>query len=334
MSQNTNKQVLLADRPDGEPERSDFEVVERSIPSPDNNEVLVRTRFMSVDPYMRILMRDSWPVGEVMPAGVVGEVVESRAENFESGDIVTGSGHLQQLEWAEYTVVAPSELRHVETSSALISTALGVLGMPGRTAYFGILDVAVPKPGDTVVVSGAAGAVGSVAGQIASLADARVVGIAGSDEKVDWITDELGFDAAVNYWSVDDIDAAVASACPDGVDVYFDNVGGSITDAVVGTLNPRARIAVCGQIAHYNTDETPTGPRLLPMLQTGARVEDFSVSNFTHRYDEADERLVEWVSSGAITYRKTVTDGLENAPEAFLDLFRGENIGKQLVSIT
>jgi NADPH-dependent curcumin reductase CurA len=333
MNPDSNTQIRLAARPDGEPERSDFDVVERPVPAPDNNEVLIRTRFMSVDPYMRLKMRESWPLGDVMPAGAVGEVVESRADGFEAGDVVTGTGWLQELEWAEYTVAAPSEIRHVETGPAPVSTALGVLGMPGRTAYFGLLDVGRPKPGDTVFVSGAAGAVGSVAGQIASLAGCRVVGTAGSEEKVSWVTDELGFDAAVNYRAVDDIDGAIESVCPDGVDVYFDNVGGEITDAVVGASNQNARIAVCGQIAHYNATEVPTGPRILPRLRH-ARIEDFTVRDFAHRYAEADERLIEWITADEIAYRETVTDGIENAPDAFIGLFEGENIGKQLIKVT
>lgn len=332
MSQDSNKRVRLASRPDGEPDRSDFEVIEEPIPTPKHNEVLVKTRFLSVDPYMRSRMRESWPVGAVMKAGAVGVVSESNADGFDPGDVVTGSNYLQQLEWAEYTIATPSQLRPVNTGSAPISTALGVLGMPGRTAYFGMLDVGSPKPGETVVVSGAAGAVGSVAGQIASLAGCRVVGIAGSPAKVDWMTGELGFDAAVNYRSADPVGEALESACPAGVDVYFDNVGGVITDAVVSFLNPRSRVAVCGQIAHYNDEEIPAGPRVLPQLQY-TRIENFTVSDFTHRYDEADQRLREWVTSESLSYRETITDGLEHAPDAFLGLFEGENTGKQLVKV-
>lgn len=333
MSQEEYKLVRLSRRPEGAPELDDFDIIDRPVPAPRANEVLVRTLFLSVDPYMRSRMRESWTVGEVMKAGVVGEVVESNANGFTAGDIVTGSGYLQELEWAEYTLATPGELRHVRTGAAPLSTALGVLGMPGRTAYFGMLDIGNPTPGETVAVSGAAGAVGSVAGQIASLAGCRVIGIAGSEEKIEWITGELGFDAGVNYRATNRLDRAIEDACPSGVDVYYDNVGGEITDAVVDRLNHRARIAVCGQIAHYNEDETPTGPRILPRIDH-ARIEDFTVSDFTHRYDEANERLIEWVDGGEISYRHTVTEGLENAPKAFLGLFDGENIGKQLVKVS
>ena len=327
----TNTQIRLARRPTGAPERSDFEVVETPVPSPAAHEVLVRTRYLSVDPYMRSRMRGAWDVGSVLRGGVVGEVVESRAEAFEAGDLVTGSGSLQELEWATYTLATASDLRPVETGEVPVSTALGVLGMPGRTAYFGTFDVGRPRPGDTVVVSGAAGAVGSVAGQLASLAGGRVVGVAGSTEKLDWLTGELGFDAGVDY-RTDDLEAALADATPDGVDVYFDNVGGPTTDAVVGRLNDRARMAVCGQIAHYNDEGTPTGPRLLPRLHH-TRVEDFTVSDFAHRYGEANARLRSWVADGTLGFRETVTEGLGRAPEAFLGLFEGENVGKQLVEV-
>jgi NADPH-dependent curcumin reductase CurA len=273
-----------------------------------------------------------WSIGEVMPAGAVGEVVKSKVAGFDPGDIVTGSGLLQELEWAEYTIASPEQLRQVETGSAPVSTSLGVLGMPGRTAYFGMFDVGMPKPGDTIVVSGAAGAVGSVAGQLASMVGSRVIGTAGSDEKVEWITDELGFDVGLNYRTIDDMDEAISSACPDGIDVYFDNVGGSISDAVIRNSNTNARIAVCGQIAHYNEDEEPTGPRVIPMLQYG-RIENFNVAHYTHRYEEANTRLRSWVTSGKISYRESITEGIENAPDALIGLFEGDNIGKQLVKV-
>lgn len=333
MNQDSNKQVLLASRPDGEPAPSDFKIVNNPIPTPNNNEILVHTHFLSVDPYMRSRMQESWPIGGVMPGGVVGEVIESNTKKFNSGDIVTGSNYLQELKWAEYVVAAPSDLQHIDTGAAPISTALGVLGMPGRTAYFGMLDVGTPKPGETVVVSGAAGAVGSVAGQIASLLGCRVVGIAGSNEKCSWVKDELGFDAAVNYRSTNSIDEALASECPNGVDVYFDNVGGSVTDAVISVLNPHARVVICGQISHYNDDGISTGPRILPRLRY-SKIEDFGVSNYTHRYDKANERLAEWVNSDKIAYKETITCDITNAPSAFIGLFKGENIGKQLVKVS
>jgi hypothetical protein len=206
--------------------------------------------------------------------------------------------------------------------------------MPGRTAYFGLLEVGEPQPGDTVVVSGAAGAVGSVVGQIAKLNGCRVVGFAGSEEKVEWLTEDLGFDAAIDYKRTDDYRAALDDAEPDGVDVYFDNVGGPITDAVFTRLNVDARVAVCGQIAHYNDEEIPTGPRKLPQLiAPRAKVQGLLVSDFATRFGTASERLGSWVASGDLTHRETVVDGLENAPDAFLGLFSGDNVGKQVVSV-
>ncbi|WP_436932783.1 NADP-dependent oxidoreductase [Halosimplex halobium] len=332
----SNRQFRLAERPDGTPDRDTFELVETDVPEPDPGEVLVRTRYLSVDPYMRGRMSagesyaEPWDVGDPLRAGVVGEVVESAGAEFEPGDVVVGN-----LEWADYATAPGTALTEVDPDLAPVSTALGVLGMPGRTAYFGTTEVADPGPGDTFVVTGAAGAVGSVAGQIAALAGARAVGFAGSDEKVAFIEDELGFDAGINYEETDDYRAALDEAAPEGVDCYFDNVGGPITDAVFDRLNVDARVAVCGQIAHYNATEQPTGPRKLgTLIETRARVEGFLVGDFEPRYEQATERLAEWVAGGDIEYRETVTEGLENAPEAFLGLFEGENIGKQLVRVS
>ncbi|AHF98432.1 NADP-dependent oxidoreductase [Halostagnicola larsenii XH-48] len=332
----TTRQWHLANRPVGEPTHDAFELVTVDRPEPEQGEVLVETRYQSVDPYMRGRMRDAesyaepWDVGEPMKAGVVGEVLESNYEGLEAGDIVTGD-----LLWAEHAVAHGDELRQVNPDLAPVSTALGVLGMPGVTAYFGLLDVGEPKPGDTVVVSAAAGAVGSVVGQLARIAGARVVGTAGSDEKIDWLTDDLGFDAAINYRETDDLGAALDETCPDGIDVYFDNVGGPITDAVWPRLNLRARVAVCGQIALYNETDVPTGPRkLATLIEKRARVEGLLVGDYEGRWGEALERLAGFIDSGELEYREEVVDGFENAPDAFLGLFEGENIGKQLVKVS
>lgn len=330
----TNRQWILASRPEGKPTEDDFELVENETPEPDANEVLVRTRYLSVDPYMRGRMRegesyaDAWEVGEVMSAGVVGEVEASNHDAFEAGDVVAGN-----LEWAERSIALGSELTPVNPDLAPISTALGVLGMPGRTAYFGTLEVAEPRPGDTMVVSGAAGAVGSVVGQIARMAGARVVGIAGSDRKCEWLTGDLGFDAAVNY-KQEDVREALSKACPEGIDAYFDNVGGEITDAVFANLNVDARVAVCGQISLYNAEELPTGPRKLgTLIEKRARVEGLLVSDFAPRFEAATERLGHWIDEDELHYEETITEGFENAPAAFIGLFEGENVGKQLVEV-
>ena len=330
----TNRQYRLARRPRGRPDPDVFELVEEPVPTPDDGEVLVRTWYLSVDPYMRGRMNDAesyaepWSVGQVLKGGVVGEVAASNHPGFEPGDVVAA-----HLDWADYAVAPGHRLQPVAVGDAPVSTALGVLGMPGRTAYFGMLDVGEPRPGDTVVVSAAAGAVGSVAGQLASLAGARVVGIAGSDEKVGFLVDECGFDVGVNY-RTEDVRTAVADAAPDGVDVYFDNVGGELSDAVVRSLAVGGRVVVCGQIALYNAETLPSGPRLGPLLITKrARVEGFLVGDFAHRWAEANRRLARLVTDGTITYRETVADGLERAPAAFLGLFDGDNVGKQLVRV-
>lgn len=333
---NTNREWVLAERPQGKPDLDCFELRETPVPTLNPGEILVRTRFLSVDPYMRGRMRDSesyadpWAIGDALRGGIVGEVVESTAEAYDTGDLVTGEGV-----WGDYALLAADDAAPVDPAIAAPEAYLGVLGMPGRTAYFGLLEVAEPKPGDTVVVSGAAGAVGSVVGQIAKRAGCRVVGFAGTDEKTAWLTDELGFDAAVNYRSTGDYRAALDEVAADGVDVYFDNVGGPITDAVFTKLNLDARVAVCGQIAHYNDEGTPTGPRKLPQLiAPRARVEGLLVSDFATRFGEAAERLGAWVASGELKHRETVVDGLENAPGAFLGLFDGDNIGKQVVRVS
>ncbi len=329
------RQWHLASRPVGEPTHENFELVTVDRPEPEANEVLVKTLYQSVDPYMRGRMRDAesyaepWDVGEPMKASVVGEVVESNAAEYDEGDIVTGD-----LLWAEHAVADAGELQRVDPDHGPISTALGVLGMPGVTGYWGLNDVCDPKPGDTVFVSAAAGAVGSVVGQLAKLSGARVVGTAGSEAKIDWLTDELGFDAAINYKETDDLSSAVKEACPNGVDCYFDNVGGPITDAVWPRLNVDARVAVCGQIALYNETEVPTGPRkLTKLIETRATVEGLLVSDYQQRWGQALQRLSQFVQSGDIQYRENVVEGFENAPDAFLGLFEGENIGKQVVKV-
>ena len=334
--QETTRQWHLAERPQGEPDASCFELEESDVPEPAPGELLVRVNYLSVDPYMRGRMNagesyaEPWGVGDVLKGGVVGEVVDSASERYSEGELVTGEGS-----WADYTLLDADDVAPVDPAVADQPAYLGTLGMPGRTAYFGLLEVGSPKPGETVVVSGAAGAVGSVVGQIAALNGCRVVGFAGSDEKTELLTGELGYDAAINYKTTDDYGEALAAAAPDGVDVYFDNVGGPITDAVFQELNLDARVAVCGQIAHYNDETVPTGPRKLPQLIVPrATVQGLLVSDFVTRFGEANDQLTAWVDAGDLAHRETVVDGLERAPDAFLGLFAGDNIGKQVVKVT
>jgi NADPH-dependent curcumin reductase CurA len=324
-----NRQWVLSRHPEGEPVREDFRLEEVPVPDLGPYEVHVRTRYLSVDPGMRPRMREQesyapgWDPGDPLWASAVGEVVASEHPDWEAGDVVAG-----RWRWAEHDAVDGDDLRVVEPP---IETALSVLGGTGLTAYFGLFDVAEPRAGDTVVVSGAAGAVGSVAVQLAALSGCRVVGIAGTDEKCVWL-EEIGADAAINYRTADDYWDAVGDAAPGGVDVYFDNVGGEITDAVLDHANDHSRVAVCGQISLYNAEEAPEGPRRM-YQRTRMRVEGFLVFDYEDRYDEARERLREWMAAGDIEYRHTVAEGLERAPDAFLGLFEGANIGKQLVGV-
>jgi NADPH-dependent curcumin reductase CurA len=329
------RQWTLASRPTGEPTAENFELRSLELDDPGPGGVLVRTLYQSVDPYMRGRMRDAesyadpWDVGDPMRAGVVAEVVDSEHPRYERGDVVVG----ESLYWAEHAVADGDDLRGVDPSLAPVSTALGVLGMPGVTAYYGLLDVGEPRPGDTVVVSAAAGAVGSVVGQVARLAGCEVVGIAGADEKLAWLTDELGFDAAVNY-KTEDVRERLGEVT-DGVDVYYDNVGGPVTDAVWPHLDVRCRVVVCGQIDQYNATEVPTGPRkLAQLIRTRGRVEGVLVRDYdAEQWRTAIERLAGWIAAGDLDYREHVVEGFENAPEAFLGLFEGVNIGKQLVQV-
>jgi NADPH-dependent curcumin reductase CurA len=329
------RQWVLDSRPTGEPTADNFALETTELDDPDRGEVVIRTLYQSVDPYMRGRMRDAesyadpWAVGDPMRAGVVAEVVDSEHPDFAQGDVVQG----ERLYWAEHAVVDGDDLRPVNPDLAPVSTALGVLGMPGVTAYWGLLDVGEPTPGDTVVVSAAAGAVGSVVGQVAKLGGCEVVGIAGADEKTAWLTDELGFDAAINY-KTEDVSARLREET-DGVDLYYDNVGGEVTDAVWELLNVRCRVVVCGQIAQYNATEVPTGPRkLAKLIETRGTVEGVLVRDYgPEQWGEAMRQLGSWIAEGKLDYRENVVEGFENAPEAFLGLFEGVNVGKQLVQV-
>ncbi|MGA8941950.1 MAG: NADP-dependent oxidoreductase [Thermoactinomyces sp.] len=336
MVHEVNKKILLVRRPQGLPVQDDFRQVVEEIPRPGFGEVLVKTLYVSVDPYMRGRMNDRksyvppYKLGEVVQGGVVGKVVESRSREFQEGDIVLGN-----YGWQTYACASEDVLTRIDPELAPVSTALGVLGMPGLTAYFGLLEIGQPKPGETVVISGAAGAVGMTAGQIAKIKGCRVVGIAGSDRKTDFLVNELGFDAAINYKSSKSIRDDLKQACPNGVDIYFDNVGGDISDQVLSLLNYQARIPLCGQISLYNLEKPDNGPRIQPqLLITSAMMQGFIVSDYAAKFDKALKQLAGWVKAGRLKYKENVIEGFENTVDAFLGLFSGENIGKQLVKVS
>ena len=335
MIPSTYRRVVLARRPPGEPTDNDFRIEEQPMPEPRANEVLVRVIYLSLDPYMRGRMRDQASyakpvgIGDVMEGGTVGEVVASNNPNFKTGDIVEG-----RLGWQEYGVSTSHNLRLIDPSLAPISTANGVLGMPGLTAWFGLYEIGQPKPGETVVVSAASGAVGQVVGQLAKLSGCRVVAIAGGAKKCAFIKDDLGFDAAVDYKASGSLAAALAAACPGGIDVYFDNVGGPVTDAVVPLLNFWARVPLCGSISAYNAEKPELGPRLLwPMVGRRVHMQGFIVSDFAPRFEPARRAMGELVRAGRLTFKEDIVVGLENAPRAFIGLLRGENFGKLQIKL-
>ncbi|MEM1205482.1 MAG: NADP-dependent oxidoreductase [Acidobacteriota bacterium] len=329
----SNLQVRLASRPEGLPNSSNFEITHGDVPSPGDGQVLVRLIYLSLDPAMRGWMTDRKSyiepigIGDVMRGLTLGEVVESNHDGFAAGDLVSGA-----LGWQQYAVARGKELEKLPKGMPL-PLFLGPLGMTGLTAYFGLLDIGQPKEGETVFVSAAAGAVGSVVGQIAKIKGCRVVGTAGTEEKCAWLRDELGFDAAINYKTAD-LGAALKEACPKGIDVYFDNVGGETLDHALRFLNKGGRIPLCGAISQYNATEQPPGPvNYLSLLMNRGRMEGFIVFDFRARYGEALEDLGRWVSEGRLQGKYDIVDGLENAPEALLKLFDGSNTGKLMVRI-
>ena len=328
-----NRRIVLAQRPTGLPRETDFRLEEAAVPEPAEGEILVRAQFLSLDPYMRGRMNEGASyapgvaLGEVMVGGAVGEVIASRHPAFGESDIAqvyTG--------WQQFGVAAGENAHKVDPALAPISTSLGVLGMPGITAYFGLLDVGQPQTGETVVVSGAAGAVGSLVGQIARIKGCRVVGVAGSDAKVAWVTDELGFAGAFNYKTTADYGVTLSELCPDGVDVYFDNVGGAISDAVLPRMKIGGRISVCGQISQYNLNAPEIGPRQTwHFIVKRLVMRGFLVFDYADRYSEALQELAGWVREGTLSYREDIVAGLDRAPAAFIGMLQGDNIGKRLI---
>ena len=339
MTTRTNTRVTLASRPDGMPSDENFTV--ESVPAPEvgDGEVLLKTLWLSLDPYMRGRMSDRksyaapLQIGEVITGGVVAQVVESKHPEWSVGDLATNMSG-----WQQYAVAEPGAYRlyRVDADNAPISTAVGVTGMPGQTAYFGLLRLGKPQAGETVVVSAASGAVGATVGQIAKIHGCRVVGVAGGADKCAFCTEELGFDACVDYKS-DSFAADLATACPDGVDVYFENVGGAVLEAVAPLLNAGSRVPVCGYISAYNT---PSGEVIEPpdawlkrTLEQPPETRFFVVTEWIEEFEEASQQLGAWIREGKLKYRESIVDGIENAPSAFRMLFTGENFGKLMIRV-
>jgi NADPH-dependent curcumin reductase len=335
----TNRRVLLKSRPQGEPTSADFEIVDGPVPDPQEGEYLSRTIWMSLDPYMRGRMSEAKgyaanaKLGEALGGGTVGQVLKSKNPKFKEGDYVA-----EYAGWQSYAVSNGAGVMKLDPGVAPISTALSVLGMPGMTAWWGLMQIGKPKAGETVVVSGASGAVGSLVGQIARLKGCRVVGIAGGPKKCAYVTDTLGFDAVVDY-KAGRMGEALRAAAPKGIDIYFENVGGEVLDAVLPLMNQFARIPMCGHVAEYNQVERKVGPDKLPdlflaILGKRLTIRGFVVSDFMGEMQDFVRDMGGWLGSGKIRYREEITEGIENAPRAFQAMLRAENFGKPIVRVS
>ncbi|MGO1922470.1 MAG: NADP-dependent oxidoreductase [Jeotgalicoccus sp.] len=329
-----NEQLVLAKRPEGLPGDDIFRFEETDIKKPESNELLIESVYISVDPYMRGRMNDTksyskpFSIDEPLNGHVLGRVVESNAAGFKENDVVTGG-----LSWKKYNTVSADAVNKVPSADVPLHLYLSTLGMPGHTAYGGLLNIGKPKEGETVVVSAAAGAVGSVVGQIAKIKGARVVGIAGGSKKVNYLTETLGFDAAVDY-KEDDFTDKLAKAVPDGIDVYFENVGGSISDEVFNHLNRFSRIPVCGAISSYNSKED-NGPRVQQkLIKSQALMQGFLVAQFEDDAENTSKQLAQWIQEGKIKSEVSIAEGFDKLPEAFRNLFTGDNFGKQIVKVS
>jgi len=333
-----NRQILLASRPSGEPSPENFELAETEIPTPGPGQMLLRTIYLSLDPYMRGRM-NAGPsyappveIGEAMVGATVCEVIESNVPNFHPGEIVlAGAG------WQDYSLTKGEGVRKIDRSFGPISYALGVLGMPGLTAYTGLLDIGKPEPGETIVVAAASGAVGSVVGQLGKIKGCRVVGIAGGQQKCSFVKEELGFDVCLDHRQPEFAESLKA-ACPNGVDIYFENVGGAVLDAVLPLLNNFARIPVCGLIAHYNDAELPSGPNRVPLLMRAIlskrlTFRGFIVLDHASQFPVFITEMTAWLREGRMKFREDLTDGLENAPRELIRLLKGENFGKKIIRV-
>ena len=339
MSETVNRQILLAARPEGAPKDSDFDLVKSPIPQPGEDQILCRTIYLSLDPYMRGRMNagrtyaEPVEIGQVMEGGAVSQVVSSNLDAYQPGDIVLG-----YTGWQDFALSDGQGVRKINPALAPISTALGVLGMPGMTAYTGLLNIGQPKEGETLVVAAASGAVGSVVGQIGKIKGCRAIGVAGSPEKCRFVVDELGFDACLNHRDVN-FAQDLERACPEGVDIYFENVGGKVFQAVLPLLNSFARVPVCGLIAQYNATEPPPGPNQVPQLMGAVLIKrldirGFIVFDFARQEAEFIEQVGGWIGENRIKYREDFVDGLENAPRALRGLLQGENFGKLVVRVS
>ncbi|CAZ98365.1 NADP-dependent oxidoreductase [Zobellia galactanivorans] len=330
------KTILLKNRPKGRPTVSDFEFIESEAPSEiKEGEMLLETAYVSVDPYLRGKMNDvksytpPFELNKPIHSGIVAKVVASKHADYKPGDYLAG-----MLDWKTQQVSNGEGLTKVDETKAPLSAYLGILGMTGLTAYLGLTEIGKPKKGETLVVSGAAGAVGSVVGQIGKILGLKVIGIAGSDEKVDLLKSKFGFDEGINYNTTDDMTAAIKKAAPEGVDIYFDNVGGPISDAVLFNINQFARLIICGAISVYNNTELPKSISVQPFLvRNSALMQGFIVFNYHEKYPEALKQLSAWLAEGKLTYSETIVEGFENIPQAFIDLFDGKNKGKMVVKI-
>lgn len=330
-----NKVIILKSRPKGVPQLSNFKTIDVKISDIKQGELLLKTLFVSVDPYLRGRMSDAesyvppFELDKPISSGIIAEVIESKNDKFKKGDFISN-----RLEWKEYQVSTGVELQKLDPSIQPLSLYLGIIGMTGMTAYTGLTQIGKPKANETIVVSGAAGAVGSVVGQIGKILGCRVIGIAGSDEKVEILKSKFGFDEAINYKTTNNMIKAIADAAPNGVDIYFDNVGGPISDAVHRNLNQFGRVIVCGAISLYNSTEIPIGPRIEGLLiKKSVLMQGFIVSDFSNKFEEGAQQLGQWLKEGKLKYEETVIEGFDSIPQAFIDLFNGKNKGKMIVKI-
>ena len=335
MSETVNKKWVLKKRPEGYPSIDDFDIVNSPIPDPKHGEVLIKTLYLSLDPYMRGRLRDAKsyasPVGlgEVITGEVVGRVIRSNYQSLEVGDIVTA-----HIGWQQWGSIPGQMVRKVDSQKPPISTSLGILGMPGLTAYFGLLEIGKPIVGETLVVSAASGAVGAIVGQLGKMMGCRVIGTAGTNQKVNYIVDELGFDGAINY-KTQNVESEIHKLCPNGIDIYFDNVGGEVTDIVMNNLAMYARIIICGQISQYNSIGQEQGPRnLWALIRTRSKIQGMLVTDWERKHEQARTRLSEWVLSEKLKYKEYIVEGFEKSPQAFIGLMNGENFGKLLIHVS